>query len=337
MSVPTKTVCEIFSAYILTRVLVADLDETDRDTVGLLEEGGVLSCLGEDSGSTSRLLRGKVPYLSAATRVADASAAVDSRWPFVGHFFSSTGEFGVLHLAADVFVGLARRAGLSRTRFGRSVVGLIRGLGVRGRGFSGGVGFSLLLARSRVARLGPRGAVTGLGPEDPTGELLFGSATVTFTRRRGRGGAPASEELSEPHPEPQETTLDAQERDPPPLLSARPHPSTPLSLPAAPSANSSPAGKLSRSPIERASSIASHDPFSTNDSLKSTLSLLQSSKTSPAVSLSSLIVAIKLSLLWVFLHWGFCCSSLLASSLEAGGASQTWTVLLALSSSMAGF
>lgn len=244
-----------------------DREEQDRVTVGRREDGGVPSCRGEPSESASRRLLGNVAYLSAATLVAFASVFVDNRGPFAGHLFSSLGEFGVRHLAVDVLVGLARRAGLSRTKFGRSAVGRIRGFGVSGRGFSGGVGFSRLLARSRVAKLGPRGAVTGRGGLDPIGEPRFGSVTLTLTRRLGRGGAPARDELSDPQPEPHETTLEAHDRDPPPLLSARPHPSTPLSLPAAPNASSSPAGKLSRSPRDLASSFASHDSFSTKGSL----------------------------------------------------------------------
>lgn len=263
ISVPNRMVCEIFSAYILTLVLVVDRDDTDLLTVGRRDVGGVISCFGDPSQS-SRLLRGRVPYLSAAIRVAVASAAV-RRDPLVGHFFSLHGEFGVRHLAADVLVGFALSAGLSRTKLGRSVDGRILGLGVSGRGFSGGMGFSRLLARSLVARLGPRGAVAGRGVDVPTGDVLafWGSVRVTLTRRRGRGGAPANEELSEPHPDPQETTLEAHERDPPPLLKARPHPSTPLSDPAAPKTTSSQTGKLSNSPNERTSSAHS---FSINES-----------------------------------------------------------------------
>lgn len=270
ISFPSSTVCEVFSAYIRTRALIVDREDDDLETVGLLEDGGVPSCLGELSASTSRRLRGNVPYLSAATRVALASEVGVSLGPIVGHRFSSHGEFGVRHLAAEVFVGFARSAGLSRTRLGKSAVGRIRGLGVSGRGFSGGVGFSRLRARSLVARFGPRGAVTGRGVEDPTGEQRFGSLTFTLTRRLGRGGAPANEELSDPQPEPQDTTLEAHDLDPPPLLSARPHPSTPLSLPAAPSASSSPAGKLSMSPSDLASSNTSQFSFSTNNSLQMT-------------------------------------------------------------------
>lgn len=225
--------------------------------VGRRDDGGVLSCFGDPSGSASRRLRGKVAYLSAAALVALASTTVASRGPFEGHLFSSLGELGVRHLAVDVLVGFARSAGLSRTRLGKSAVGRMRGFGVSGRGFSGGVGFSRLLARSRVARLGPRGAVTGRAVVVPTGELRFGSVTLTLTRRRGRGGAPARDELSEPQPEPHDTTLEAHDRDPPPLLRARPQPSTPLSLPAAPSTSSSPAGRLSRSPRDLASSFGS--------------------------------------------------------------------------------
>lgn len=260
--------------------------------VGRRDEGGVPSCLGDPSGSTSRFRLGRVPYLSAAIRAAFVSVTGVSRGPFDGHRFSSLGEFGVRHLAVEVFVGLARRAGLSRIRFGKSAVGRIRGFGVRGLGFSGGIGFSRLLARSRVAKLGPRGAVTGLGVDDPTGELRFGSVTFTFTRRRGRGGAPASEELSEPQPDPHETTLDAHDLDPPPLLRALPHPSTPLSLPAAPSTSSSPAGKLSRSPSDLASSFTSQGSFSKNGSLNTPTDSLSSSTASATIPLSSLLLSL---------------------------------------------
>lgn len=247
---------------------MAQREDADLETVGLLDVGGVVSCLGEPSVSVSRFLRGKVAYLSEVDRVTVFSGFGVSRGPLVGHLFSSHGELGVRHRADEVLVGFARNAGLSLTRFGRSPLGLIRGLGVSGRGFSGKVGFSLLLARSLVAKFGPRGAVAGRGVDEPIGELRFGSGTFTFTRRRGRGGAPANEELSEPQPEPHDTTLEAHDLDPPPLLSARPQPSTPLSLPAAPSASSSPAGKLSRSPSDLASSFVSHASCSPNDCLK---------------------------------------------------------------------
>lgn len=262
ISAPSNTVCTVFSAYILTRILVVDRDDVDLVIVGRRDEGGVTSCFGEPSLSSLRR-RGKVPYLSAAIRVALVSMTFDSLGPFVvGHRFSSLGEFGVLHRAAEVFVGLARRAGLSLTRLGRSPVGRMRGLGVRGLGFSGGTGFSRLRALSRVARLGPLGAVTGRGVDALKGVFFCGSANVTLTRRRGLGGAPATEELSEPQPEPQDTTLEAQDREPPPLLNARPHPSTPLSLPAAANASSSTAGRLSRS-SDRASSFTSQVSGST--------------------------------------------------------------------------
>lgn len=343
-SVPSSTVCEVFSAYIRTRVFVVDRDDTDRVTVGLLDDGGVLSCFGDPSVSASFLRRGRVAYLSAATRVALASATVVNRGPFAGHLFSSLGEFGVRHLAVEVLVGLARKAGLSRTRLGKSAVGRILGFGVRGRGFSGGVGFSRLLARSRVAKLGPRGAVTGRGVDDPMGELRFGSATVTLTRRRGRGGAPAMEELSEPQPDPQETTLEAQDLDPPPLLRARPHPSTPLSLPAAPSTNSSPAGKLSKSPSERASSFPSQGSCSTKDSLISTVTFFSSlaSSTTPLSSLlfplSFLSFKITVSLLTgssFSISSAFCTVGTLSLTWDStGGESQVSPAQVALSSSI---
>lgn len=277
-------------------------EEAERVTVGRRDEGGVPSCLGEPSGSASRLLRGSVAYLSAVALVALTSATVVNRGPFAGHLFSSLGEFGVRHRAVEVLVGFARNAGLSRTRFGKSAVGRIRGLGVSGRGFSGGVGFSRLLARSRVARLGPRGAVTGRGAAELTGELRFGSATLTLTRRRGRGGAPASDELSEPQPEPQDTTLEAHDLDPPPLESARPQPSTPLSLPAAPRASSSPAGKLSRSPNDLASSLGSTGSCSMKGSLGSGVEHLPSVFTvSTLTLLSTFLFSLSFSPLHLFL------------------------------------
>lgn len=321
---------------------MVERDEAERVTVGLRDDGGVPSCFGEPSGSASRLRRGRVAYLSAATRVAFASVTVVNRGPLAGHLFSSLGELGVRHRAVEVLVGFARSAGLSRTRLGRSAVGRIRGFGVSGRGFSGGVGFSRLLARSRVARLGPRGAVTGRGAAEPTGELRFGSVTLTLTRRRGRGGAPASDELSEPQPDPHDTTLDAHDLDPPPLLRARPQPSTPLSLPAAPSASSSPAGKLSRSPSDLASSLGSLGSGSTKGSFSTgtgllisafTVSRITSALSSFLISLSFLSSQLSLlslsSLLSIFV-------TLVARSSDAGFVSALGTSLLACASPVGG-